>query len=49
VNTWEHGWHDGDFVVWDNLAVQHARLTVLLDGPARVLRKVIAPKPPLEV
>jgi alpha-ketoglutarate-dependent taurine dioxygenase len=49
ANSWQHEWRDGDLVVWDNLAVQHARPPVELDGPARVLRKVIAPAPPLAV
>jgi alpha-ketoglutarate-dependent taurine dioxygenase len=47
ANSWQHEWRDGDLVVWDNLAVQHARPPVALDGPARVLRKVIAPAPTL--
>jgi alpha-ketoglutarate-dependent taurine dioxygenase len=49
ANTWHHDWRDGDLVVWDNLAIQHARPPVALDGPARVLRKVIAPAPALAV
>jgi alpha-ketoglutarate-dependent taurine dioxygenase len=47
--SWQQDWRDGDLVLWDNLAVQHARPPVTLDGPARVLRKVIAPAPPLTV
>jgi taurine dioxygenase len=39
----QHDWRDGDLVVWDNLAVQHARGTVDLEGPARTLRKVVGP------
>jgi alpha-ketoglutarate-dependent taurine dioxygenase len=49
VNSWQHEWREGDLVVWDNLAVQHARPPVALDGPARVLRKVIAPAPTLPI
>jgi len=49
ANTWQHEWRARDLVVWDNLAMQHARPAVALDGPARVLRKVIAPKPVLTV
>jgi alpha-ketoglutarate-dependent taurine dioxygenase len=30
-------------VIWDNLAVQHARSSVRADGPARTLRKVFSP------
>jgi alpha-ketoglutarate-dependent taurine dioxygenase len=40
---WNHEWHARDLVVWDNLAVQHARPNVLADGPARTLRKVATP------
>ena len=49
ANTWEHHWRNGDLVLWDNLAVQHARPDVTEDGPARTLRKVIAPIPTLQV
>jgi taurine dioxygenase len=42
--TWEHPWEPGDLVMWDNLAIQHARANVDVDGPARTLRKVIAPR-----
>ena len=41
----EHEWEAGDLVVWDNLAVQHARGNVEVEGPERTLRKVIGPKP----
>jgi alpha-ketoglutarate-dependent taurine dioxygenase len=44
VHVWEHEWRNGDLVAWDNLAIQHARSDVRIDGPARTLRKVIAPK-----
>jgi taurine dioxygenase len=43
-NVWEHRWEPGDLVMWDNLAIQHARANVSVDGPARTLRKVIAPR-----
>jgi taurine dioxygenase len=42
-NRWEHHWSEGDLVVWDNLAVQHARADVALHGPARTLRKTVVP------
>jgi alpha-ketoglutarate-dependent taurine dioxygenase len=42
--VWSHDWHQGDLVLWDNLAIQHARSDVRVDGPVRTLRKVIAPK-----
>jgi len=47
AHTWEHDWRNGDLVVWDNLAMQHARPAVRADGPVRTLRKVICPIPSL--
>jgi taurine dioxygenase len=44
-NTYEHDWREGDLVLWDNIATQHARGVVTEQGPERSLRKVIAPKP----
>jgi alpha-ketoglutarate-dependent taurine dioxygenase len=44
-NVLEHQWRQGDLLLWDNLALQHARPNVKTQGPARVLRKVYAPKP----
>jgi taurine dioxygenase len=44
-NVLEHPWRKGDLLLWDNLALQHARPNVQIQGPARVLRKVYAPKP----
>jgi alpha-ketoglutarate-dependent taurine dioxygenase len=43
--VYEHTWCDGDLVVFDNVALQHARGDVDRDGPSRTLRKVIAPVP----
>jgi alpha-ketoglutarate-dependent taurine dioxygenase len=40
-----HHWQENDFVVWDNLALQHARPNVVIDGPPRTLRKTLAPFP----
>jgi alpha-ketoglutarate-dependent taurine dioxygenase len=40
-----HHWREGDLVIWDNLALQHARPNVAVDGPPRTLRKTIAPFP----
>jgi alpha-ketoglutarate-dependent taurine dioxygenase len=42
-NILTHAWRTGDLVIWDNLAVQHARGTVKLEGPERTLRKVFGP------
>jgi len=46
---WEHHWRNGDLVVWDNLAIQHARPNVVVEGPARTLRKVASPLVTLEL
>jgi alpha-ketoglutarate-dependent taurine dioxygenase len=40
-----HHWQQGDLVIWDNLALQHARPNVKVEGPARTLRKTLAPFP----
>ena len=45
----EHDWREGDLVVWDNIALQHARGNVEMEGPERTLRKVIAPKQDLKM
>jgi taurine dioxygenase len=45
-SVWEHEWRNNDLVVWDNLAVQHARPDVEADGPARTLRKAASPAVP---
>lgn len=39
----QHEWRKGDLVAWDNIAVQHGRGVVSLDGPERTLRKVGGP------
>lgn len=38
-NTYEHVWRPGDLVVWDNIALQHARGEVAAAG-GRTLRRV---------
>jgi alpha-ketoglutarate-dependent taurine dioxygenase len=43
----DHQWFQGDFVVWDNIAMQHARNAVAIEGPARHLRKAASPMPKL--
>ena len=40
-----HQWRERDLVIWDNLALQHARPNVTIEGPARTLRKTLAPLP----
>jgi alpha-ketoglutarate-dependent taurine dioxygenase len=47
--VYEHTWHEGDMLVFDNIALQHARSNVELNGPKRTLRKVIAPVPKLNM
>jgi taurine dioxygenase len=44
-NTLEFAWREGDLVLWDNMAMQHARPNVSVEGPVRTLRKVFAPAP----
>jgi alpha-ketoglutarate-dependent taurine dioxygenase len=39
-NQVEHSWQELDLVMWDNLAVQHARPNVKRDGGVRTLRRV---------
>jgi taurine dioxygenase len=44
--VYSHDWQEHDLVAWDNIATQHGRPNVTLEGPARTLRKVYAPVPP---
>lgn len=39
-NLYEHRWHNGDLVIWDNIALQHARGSLKSTG-RRVLQRVI--------
>jgi taurine dioxygenase len=39
ANRYEHRWRSGDLIVWDNLALQHAR-PVVPPGVARTLQRV---------
>jgi taurine dioxygenase len=41
----QHDWRERDLVLWDNIALQHARPNVTYEGPARTLRKTFAPPP----
>jgi alpha-ketoglutarate-dependent taurine dioxygenase len=47
TNMLQHEWREGDLVLWDNLACQHARPDVKEEGAARTLRKVGWPLPPM--
>jgi alpha-ketoglutarate-dependent taurine dioxygenase len=40
----QHLWRERDLVMWDNIALQHARPNVTYEGPARTLRKTFAPR-----
>jgi alpha-ketoglutarate-dependent taurine dioxygenase len=40
-----HEWREGDLVMWDNIALQHARPNVTADNALRTLRKTMAPAP----
>jgi len=40
-----HEWREGDLLVWDNIAIQHARANVETGGPPRRLRKVLSHAP----
>jgi alpha-ketoglutarate-dependent taurine dioxygenase len=42
-NIYEHIWKNGDLLVLNNIAMQHARSYVDPYGPVRVLHKVVAP------
>ena len=42
-----HEWRNRDLLVWDNLALQHARPNVRTDGPRRTLRKAASTIPRL--
>ncbi len=38
--VFEHSWQQGDFILWDNIALQHARPDITLSGK-RLLQRVI--------
>ena len=43
-NIYEHRWHNGDLVIWDNLALQHARPDLTDCIPRTLQRVVVAEK-----
>jgi len=43
-NVYEHKWHNGDVVIWDNLAMQHARGPLKDVGRRTLQRVAIGPK-----
>jgi taurine dioxygenase len=40
TNTYDHAWRRGDLVIWDNIALQHARAHVAADEDERTLTRV---------
>jgi taurine dioxygenase len=44
-NRLEFVWEPKDFVLWDNIALQHGRPNVTTAGPARTLHKIGLPMP----
>jgi taurine dioxygenase len=43
--VYAHDWREGDLILWDNLALQHARPYITMEGPARTLQKIGLPVP----
>jgi taurine dioxygenase len=43
-NVYRHYWNNGDFVIWDNLALSHARCDLANMHPRRLQRVAIADK-----
>ena len=41
-NIYEHHWRNGDFVIWDNCALQHARGPITCDGQRTLQRVAVA-------
>jgi alpha-ketoglutarate-dependent taurine dioxygenase len=46
-HQWDLNWQQGDFAIWDNIVIQHARKNVSAEGPVRTLRKAAIPMPKL--
>jgi alpha-ketoglutarate-dependent taurine dioxygenase len=44
-NVYTYEWREGDLVVWDNIAMQHARPDLRADAAPRTLRKTLVPSP----
>lgn len=43
-NIYRHHWHNGDFLIWDNIALQHARCDLTGMNPRRLQRVAVADK-----
>jgi taurine dioxygenase len=44
-NVFTHEWREGDLIVWDNIALQHARPDLRAEDAPRTLRKTLVPSP----
>src|SRR3712207_4964518 len=44
TNVYEHRWNNGDLVIWDNIALQHARCDLTGMRPRRLQRIAVADK-----
>jgi taurine dioxygenase len=44
-NIYTHQWRQGDMILWDNIAMQHARPDLREEGAPRTLRKTLVPSP----
>jgi taurine dioxygenase len=43
-NVYEHWWHQGDLIIWDNLALQHGRPDISCAGPRTLHRVTLGEK-----
>ena len=48
-NVWRHRWSVGDLILWDNVALQHARRAIPLDEPRTLQRVVLGDYTPREL
>ncbi len=44
-SVYDHEWRNGDLILWDNIALQHGRRNVTVEGPARTFQKIGLPIP----
>jgi taurine dioxygenase len=44
-NVYTFEWKQGDFIIWDNIAMQHARPDLRAEDAPRTLRKTLVPSP----
>ena len=43
-----YNWNEGDLLIWNNLALQHARPDLNKNGTPRTLRKTLVPSPMID-